>query len=537
MEKEMVATHPESSVDVDVEVAEVVIPPKELDRPFRLWSSLGMQFSVSSTPLAIGTYLSFVIGIGGSPVFFFGYLLACVMGFCICLSLAEIAAVYPHASGQIYWTATLMPKKYSRGLSYVTGWLACCGWFFGTAGCLLITSELIWALVNVCHSAFIIQPWHFYLGYVAAGIFGLSMNIPLFRIYPHMLNSLVLLVNGGALFVLIALLVRAHPKQPASYVFTDIVNATGWSGNGVVFFIGLLPGITAVTGFDTAAHLTDELPNPKKQVPQVMVGGAVICALSGIPMILVYMFCIVKPDNLLAPVGGQPIIQLMLDSFDSLALTILGTLVFILGFGSTCATVMTVWTRTWWSFARENGVPFSGTMSRINEYYRLPVNTICFCFGLLCCLGLIELGSSTALNAILGGLILCLYSSYCLAILGLLIGRRKALRKDHYLNLGRFGTVVNVVSVGWILMMIVWLSFPLYLPVTSESMNYASAVFAAVLLCSTVNWFVYSRHIYKAPVAMYEDQEEDHEHKNEKETPAEEARKQSEEDTVASVEN
>jgi hypothetical protein len=70
-----------------------------LARPFRLWSTLGMQFSVSSTPLSIGTYLSFVIGIGGSPVFFFGYLLSCVMGMCICLSLAEIAAVYPHASG------------------------------------------------------------------------------------------------------------------------------------------------------------------------------------------------------------------------------------------------------------------------------------------------------------------------------------------------------------------------------------------------------------------------------------------------------
>jgi amino acid transporter len=398
-----------------------------------------------------------------------------------------------------------MPKKYSRYLSYVTGWLACCGWFFGTAGCLLITSELVWALVNVCVETFIIQPWHFYMGYVAAGLFGILMNIPLFRIYPYMLNSLVLLVNGGALFVLIALLVRAHPKEPASYVFVDIVNSTGWSGNGVVFFIGLLPGITAVTGFDTASHLTDELPNPKKQVPQVMVGGAAICIASGIPMILVYMFCIVKPENLLTPVGGQPIIQLMLDSFDSLSLTIIGTLIFILGFGSTCATVMTVFTRTWWSFARENGIPFSGFMSRINEYWRLSVNAICFCTGMLFCLGLIELGSSTALNAILGGLILCLYSSYSLAIVGLLISRRKPFQEPHYFNLGKLGFFVNIISVGWSVMMIVWLSMPLYLPVTSASMNYASAVFGAVLLVSTINWFTYSRRIYKSPIAMYEE--------------------------------
>jgi hypothetical protein len=94
--KQVDAGSSDPSIDIEASVGS----SDALARPFRLWSSLGMQFSVSSTPLAIGTYLSFVIGIGGSPVFFFGYLLASVMGFCICLSLAEIAAVLPHASGE-----------------------------------------------------------------------------------------------------------------------------------------------------------------------------------------------------------------------------------------------------------------------------------------------------------------------------------------------------------------------------------------------------------------------------------------------------
>lgn len=408
-------------------------------------------------------------------------------------------------AGQIYWAAALVPRRYSRGLSYVTGWLTCCGWFFGTAGSLLITSELIWALVNVCHKTFIIQPWHFYLGFMAAAAFGAAMNIPLFRFYPHMLSSLVFLVNGGALFVLIALLVRTHPKQPASYVFTDIINETGWSSDGVVFFLGLLPGITAVTGFDTAAHVTDEMPNPRKQVPQVMMGGALICIISGIPMILVYMFCIANPANLLTPVAGQPIVQLMIDSLDSLSLTIIGTLVFIIVFASTCATVMTVATRCWWSFAREGGLPFSPFLAQINSYWHLPVNAICVCCTLLLCIGLIQLGSTTALNAIIGGLILCLFSSYCIPIIGLLIKGRNSLPPARYFNLGVFGVVINVISVCWCVMMIVWLSLPLYLPVTAASMNYAAAVFAAVLFLSTVNWFAYSRKTYVAPVAMYED--------------------------------
>lgn len=71
----------------------------ELKKDFHLWSTLGVQYSVTATPLAIGTYLSFVIGIGGSPVFFYGFIVCSIFNMCVCFSLAEIAAVYPHSSG------------------------------------------------------------------------------------------------------------------------------------------------------------------------------------------------------------------------------------------------------------------------------------------------------------------------------------------------------------------------------------------------------------------------------------------------------
>jgi hypothetical protein len=76
--------------DVDVHA------PKE---SFSLWSSLGLQYSLTATPLAIGSYLASVIGVGGSPVFIYGYVFAVLCNLCVCVSLAEIAAVYPHTSG------------------------------------------------------------------------------------------------------------------------------------------------------------------------------------------------------------------------------------------------------------------------------------------------------------------------------------------------------------------------------------------------------------------------------------------------------
>lgn len=72
---------------------------------FNLWSTLGIAYSLTSTPIAIGTYLSVIVGVGGSPVFFFGYLLSAIMDLVVCLSLAEMAAVLPNSSG----TCQIMP--------------------------------------------------------------------------------------------------------------------------------------------------------------------------------------------------------------------------------------------------------------------------------------------------------------------------------------------------------------------------------------------------------------------------------------------
>lgn len=68
---------------------------------FNIWSTLGIQYSTTSTPVAIGTYLSVSVGVGGSPVFFWGYIIGVLMSGFICMSLAEMASSHPHASGRI----------------------------------------------------------------------------------------------------------------------------------------------------------------------------------------------------------------------------------------------------------------------------------------------------------------------------------------------------------------------------------------------------------------------------------------------------
>lgn len=396
----------------------------------------------------------------------------------------------------------MAPPKYARGASYIVGWLTSAGYWFWTAASLLITSQLVWALVQICDSTFIVHPWHYYLGYFAVGLVSLAFNVPLFRWYPKLLKGFVVYINTGAIFIVIVLLVRAHPKQGAAYVFKEIVNLTGWSSNGVVFFLGLLPGLTAVNGFDCAAHMAEEVPDPRRQVPQVMLLSAIMSAISGFPMILVYMFSITNPEKLLTPVGGQPIAQLLYDSLDSLPLTVISLVVFILAFVTASITMLTTWSRVWWTLAREGGAPFAEFLGRTKGESKLPVNAIMFAFVACMLIGLLELGSATALNAVLSGAVLCIFASYAVPIFFLLLSKRRDFVPKHLFDLGSLmGTVMNVMSLSWICFVFVWLCFPLYVPVTLSTMNWAVVVFFGVLALSGINWVAFSRRNFQAPTA------------------------------------
>jgi amino acid transporter len=251
--------------------------------------------------------------------------------------------------------------------------------------------------------------------------------------------------------------------------------------------------------------MAEEMPQPKRQVSQVMVLSALLSAVSGFIMILVYMFCITNSDNLLAPIGGQPIAQLMVDSFDSLTLTIIGVVLFIICFIFACCTMMTTFSRVWWSFAREGGVPFSGTMSHVTKDNHVPANAVYFGFASCALIGLLELGSATALNAILGAGILFIFMSYAVTLVCSLLTKRRILATPHYFNLGQVGgTILNCISVAWICFVFVWLCFPLYVPVTGNTMNFAIVVFFIVILISAINWFCYSTRHFKAPEPMAE---------------------------------
>lgn len=155
------------------------------------------------------------------------------------------------------------------------------------------------------------------------------------------------------------------------------------------------------------------------------------------------------------------------------------------------------------AFARDDGLPFSRFFSRMN-HNGVPVPAVLASTVIVIIFGLVYLGSSAALNAILSTSVVALNVSYCVPISLVLIRGRGILSPDS-LPAGTFklgpilGPICNIVGLIFTIVTTVFFLFPPEIPATGSSMNYAVAVFAIVAIIATVTWFVQGRKKFVGP--------------------------------------
>ncbi|KAL8938546.1 MAG: hypothetical protein Q9216_003832 [Gyalolechia sp. 2 TL-2023] len=196
-----------------------------------------------------------------------------------------------------------------------------------------------------------------------------------------------------------------------------------------------------------------------------------------------------------------PIIQIFYTATGSKGATtaIICTLISTLTF--TTFGLLACASRLAWAFSRDKGFPFPDYFAHVSKYYRIPVRSIMLITFLACLLGLINIGSSTAFNAFTSLALIGHYTSYLLPISLLVIRRfgRKEIPWGPW-TLGRWGLVINLVSIVYSVVLITFAVFPFFQPVTAKNMNYAGVIFGAAVVVSTVMWVVYGRTAYRGPV-------------------------------------
>jgi choline transport protein len=263
----------------------------------------------------------------------------------------------------------------------------------------------------------------------------------------------------------------------------------------------MLNGAYAVGTPDCVSHLAEEITNPRRNVPFAIAAQMVI----GFCTALCYMIAIFYAISNLDDVLGAPYFPLA-QIYSQATASNGGTvgLLLVIFFPIFCTTIGCYITagRCLWTLARDEAVPFSGTLGVISPRFKNPFNATLFCGCFSTVLGAIYVGSTTAFNAFVGSFVVLSTLSYLAAILPFIFTRRFSRSTQapgpfiNNMSPGPFqmgnvvGYIVNIVSCLYIIVFVVIYCFPYSLPVTAVNMNYACLITGGMTIFAGIWWLV-----------------------------------------------
>jgi choline transport protein len=248
--------------------------------------------------------------------------------------------------------------------------------------------------------------------------------------------------------------------------------------------------------------MAEEVRNSRQVIPRAMLTGVFINALLAVGFAITIMYTMGSLEAALQSPTNYPIIGIYKQATQSnhaaTAMLCFGGLPGFVALFNGLASV----TRLTWSFARDNGLPFSAFFVKISPHYRIPPRCLWLVSTVVALLSLINIGSTAAFNAILSLSAIALYFSYLIPIVFLLIKRFRAPHEIQWgpFCLGRWGLPINLFSIVWAVYILIFLPFPPTVPVTKENMNYAAPVFIGVLFFAVADWCLRGRHKWIGPV-------------------------------------
>ncbi|KAF2112037.1 amino acid/polyamine transporter I [Lophiotrema nucula] len=436
---------------------------------------------------------------GGGPTLIYGYIFCFFGSIAMCASISEMASMYPTSGGQYHWAALLAPAKWSKFLSWLTGWVSVLGWQAGCASGTFLGGTIIQGLLVLNDPTYNYQRWHGTLLLYAVLLVSVFVNTVAIRILPA-LEGIILILHVLGFFAILIPLVHLAPISPAEFVFETWSNVSGYS-DGLSWLVGLLTSSVLFIGFDGACHMAEEVKNASINVPRAMFFTIFLNGALGFSMIIVILFTIGNVDDALATPTGYPFIEIFMNATQSKAgatamTSILIALIVFATFGFLASA-----SRQLWAFARDQGLPFSNIIARVDPRWSIPLYSIALTALINSLLALINIGSTVAFNAIVSLVAVGLFSSYVITI-SLMV--RKRLTGEHIpfgpWNMGKYGLYVNIYALAYTTIVMVFSFFPPATPVTAVSMNWSCAVYGGVVILGLVFWAVKGRHQWKGPL-------------------------------------
>ncbi|KAJ5534387.1 hypothetical protein N7527_000641 [Penicillium freii] len=477
---------------------------QELSRNFGLWSLTSLGIVIANSWASTGGTIVAALQNGGPMAVLYGLILVSVFYTTISASLAELASSMPSAGGVYYWSSVLSRSR-GRTAGFFTGYLNACAW-------LLSASSMSSMLGNEGVAMYLLKyptvKWHSWQVFIVFQIVNwmCCAIVCLGNRFIPLLNRIALTLSMCGLVTTVVVL-TVMPKQHASsaQVWTEYHNNTGGWSDGVCFMTGLLNAAFAVGVPDCISHLSEEVPKPEIKVPQGIMLQMLTAFVTSFVYLIALFYSIQDLDAVFtSSIGFFPTAEIYRQATGSNAGAIgLIAVLFLATFPTLIGTFVTGG-RMWWSLARDNATPFSNYFAQVHPTLNCPVRATVAMSALVTCLGCIYIGSTTAFQALISSFIVLSSLSYFGAIFPhVLSGRGNMVPGPFYMG-QKLGMAVNIVSLLYILVTVIFFCFPLVLPATVQNMNYTSVIVVGLMVLTAFWWVFRGRQQYHGPQYSFE---------------------------------
>ena len=451
----------------------------QLNRVLGLFANFSVAFTYLS-PM-VGIYTLFVLGVGtGGPAYIWLNFIPIIGMLFVALVFGELASHYPVA-GAVY-----QYSKFSVGPGY--GWFV--GWFYGFA--LLITVAAVDTGV-VGYFAALTHNWfgwdldptqHFTILWITVALLAIQtiLNITGAKVMGRVAQFGVYVEIVGTFGIAIILAISGF-HHGLGYLFSTqgvehaASNPLALDFHGswlAAALIAVLAPVYIYYGFESAGDISEETKDAGRQVPRAM-RLAVIWGGIG-SMVLTAALLLAIPaggigDTVNAPEGAVPHIlaQLPAGVQDFLLLMI------IFAFFSCGTSIQGAGSRLAFSYARDEALPGSSWISRVNSRFGTPTNALIggACITVLFVLlvfaspaqdkhfGFITYpGGVNALVALVSFGVSGIYLSFLLTVIAVAIARSRGWVPEGQFTLGRWGTTVTWIALLYLGLMLINVVLP-----------------------------------------------------------------------------
>ncbi|CAM1505252.1 Fc.00g108890.m01.CDS01 [Cosmosporella sp. VM-42] len=486
--------------DLDDLELEAVGYQREMPRQFTVLSLGALSFTLTCTWLGVGSSIGIGITDASAAGTIWSLPIAGFMTVIVSLGMAELSSAYPVAGAQYYWSFMVASDEYKPFAAYFNGWMSILGWWMGASSVSNFVASMILSIATLWYPEYDYQHWqqwtiYILLIWVAIGfnIFGHAL-IPLYNKLTFMLSVVVLIATTLSLFICSR---NSHASE--RWMFTDTTTSTGWTNDGMGFLLAICNAVFCFLGSDAGAHLCEEIHNPGRNVPRIIIFPLIMGLITAFPFCCACLFAITDIAAVLKTATGLPLIEIYRQGTGSDVAASLLTALFAFCFFGCLVGNATASSRTLWAVSRDGALPYSRLWMRINRRFKMPMNAMLLSACFVSVYGLIFIGSTNAFSAMVSANVIFLQTSCVIPQAILLYRGRSKVLPERYFSLGRYGVLINSVAVVWVLFLDVVFCLPTAMPVTAQNMNYVSVVCVGFGTFIVGLWYTSKKGVFTGP--------------------------------------